>query len=146
MLKPGIYEQIINKGISDELEARKSEIDPHMRPVDEAEAAGILSKYVKDIIEKDLAAVSEKGGGLKGQIELVNRILSAANIGGTDMIEEDTEQLISIVNKKNSVYAVKGKTELVRPETSIASSSLFTGAVHEPSMYTELKKGDHIIG
>ncbi len=140
MLKPGIYEQIINKGISDELEARKSEIDPHMRPVDEAEAAGILSKYVKDIIEKDLAAVSEKGGGLKGQIELVNRILSAANIGGTDMIEEDTEQLISIVNKKNSVYAVKGKTELVRPETSIASSSLFTGAVHEPSMYTELKK------
>ena len=55
-------------------------------------------------------------------------------------MDERAEQLLALLDKQNSIYAVNSKAEIVRPETSIAQSSLFTGAVHEPQMFTELKK------
>ncbi|KJS89597.1 MAG: hypothetical protein JL57_06465 [Desulfosporosinus sp. BICA1-9] len=49
--------------------------------------------------------------------------------------------LLSLVDKKVSKQKVLPSSEKpVRPETSIAENSLFTGAVHEPSMISELKK------
>lgn len=140
MLKPGIYEQVIDQGVSAELKQRGTDIIVSKKMIDEAEAAGILSRYAKEVIERALAAVKESGGGLQGQVEFINRILSAAGGDELEQLESDTEQLLGLIEKKNSSYAVTGKAELVRPETSIARSSLFTGAVHEPSMFTELKK------
>ena len=53
---------------------------------------------------------------------------------------ERAEQLLALLDAKNTIHAVDARAEIVRPETSIAQSSLFTGAAHEPQMYTELKK------
>lgn len=51
-----------------------------------------------------------------------------------------SEQLLALIEKENTIFALDEKAQIIRPETSIAQSSLFTGAIHEPSMYTELKK------
>ena len=45
-----------------------------------------------------------------------------------------------MLDPKNSILALGGKPQVLRPETSIAQSSLFTGAIHEPQMYSELNK------
>ena len=56
-------------------------------------------------------------------------------------VKAKAEQLLAIL-KDNDPLLILGGTanDIVRPETSIAQSSLFTGAIHEPSMATELKK------
>ncbi|CAM4440155.1 hypothetical protein PAXY110619_15060 [Paenibacillus xylanexedens] len=47
--------------------------------------------------------------------------------------------LTHVYSKLNSIRAVRD-TKIVRPDTPIAQSSLFTGAKSEPSMLLELQK------
>ncbi len=152
MLKNGLYEQIINKSIDDELAA--TDKLSQTAPIDSAEAAKVLAKYAAEVVEKSLENVKDNGGDLWAQVELVNNIVATIISETRDntfdrlSVSERAEQLLALMDRKNSVLALNDKAEIVRPETSIAQSSLFTGAVHEPQMYTELKKEivscDHI--
>ena len=144
MLPTGLYEQIINKALDAEL-AKTDKLSETAR-IDEAEAAKVLAQYAAEIVEKGLDNVKDNGGDLNKQVELVNRIVSTVveETQETDFEElsvaERAEQLLALLERKNTIRALDEKAEVIRPETSIAQSSLFTGAIHEPQMYTELKK------
>ena len=144
MLPTGLYEQIINKALDAEL-AKTDKLSETAR-IDEAEAAKVLAQYVAEIVEKGLDNVKDNGGDLNKQVELVNRIVSTVvkETQEADFEElsvaERAEQLLALLERKNTIRALDEKAEVIRPETSIAQSSLFTGAIHEPQMYTELKK------
>ena len=107
----------------------------------------MLAQYLADVVRKGLDNVVDNGGDLSKQIGLVNQIVDLIqNITGeTDFavlgVDQRAEQLLALLREQDPRLAV-GKTaaDLSRPETSIAQSSLFTGAIHEPQMYTELKK------
>ena len=144
MLHNGLYEQIINKGLDAEL----SNMDKlcQAAPIDEAEASKVLAKYIAEVVEKGLDNLKDNGGNLNTQVALANRIISTIMSEtkeaafDTLSVAERAEQLLALFDRKNSVLAVNEKAEVIRPETSIAQSSLFTGAIHEPQMFTELKK------
>lgn len=145
MLKTGLYEQVINKLLDKELSENVDKLSQTAH-IDEGEASKILSQYVAEIIEKGLDYVHDKGGDVKKQIQLINRIVSTI-ISETDetdfnelSVAERAEQLLALLNKKDTILAVNEKAEIVRPETSIAQSSLFTGAINEPQMFNELNK------
>ena len=146
MLYLGLYEQVINNALNRELadipEARKS-----TAPIDTAEAAKVLAQYLTDVVQKGLENVQDNGGGLEAQIQLANQIVNTiqnttqeadfASLG----VDQRAEQLLALLRDNDPRLATgKSAKELERPETSIAQSSLFTGAIHEPQMYTELKK------
>ena len=56
-------------------------------------------------------------------------------------VDQRAEQLLALL-RENDSRLLLGKTaaDMERPETSVAQSSLFTGAIHEPQMFSELKK------
>lgn len=146
MLHPGLYEQVINNALTRELaeipEARKA-----VAPIDKAEASKVLAQYLADVIQKGLDNVLDNGGDISAQIELSNRIVNLIQSTTKEPdfaalgVDERAEQLFALLRKADPRLAVgKTATDIERPETSIAQSSLFTGAVHEPQMFTELKK------
>ena len=146
MLHPGLYEQVINNQLTSELaeipEARKT-----VAPIDKAEASKVLAQYLADVVQKGLDNVLDNGGDISAQIELTNQIVDLIQSTTKEAdfaalgVDQRAEQLFALLREADPRLAV-GKTaaDLSRPESSIAQSSLFTGATHEPQLYSELKK------
>ena len=146
MLHHGLYEQVINNQLTSELanipEARKA-----VAPIDKAEASKVLAQYLSDVVQKGLDNVLDNGGDISAQIELINQIVDLIQNTTKEAdfaalgVDQRAEQLLALLREADPHLAV-GKTasDLSRPESSIAQSSLFTGATHEPQLYAELKK------
>ncbi len=139
-MKSGLYEQVINRYIENYL-ANQTEQKAISADIDTAEAPMVLSRYAASVIENRLNMIKDDGGKLNDQIGLINNIIAALSSGNSNMnVSDDGKQLMALFDVRNSANAFNSKPNIVRPETSVARSSLFTGAAFEPSMFTELKK------
>lgn len=145
-LHPGLYEQVINNELNNEL----SKINDNCKaiaPIDKYEYPDVLSRYVASIIQKGLKNLSDSREDISVQIKLVNDIVKliqkATNEDdfGNMIIDLEAKQLLALLSQSDPRLVI-GKTasDIERPETSIAKSSLFTGARQEPQMFTELRK------
>ena len=146
MLHSGLYEQVINNQLDNELlgipEARQC-----TAPIDKAEASKVLAQYLSEVVQKSLDNVADNGGDLSDQIELTNQIVTLIQekVNETDpesmKVAQRAEQLLALLRENDPRLLLrKTAADMERPETSVAHSSLFTGATHEPQMFSELKK------
>ena len=146
MLHPGLYEQVINNKLDSEL-SEVSEARQAVAPIDRAEASKVLAQYLTEVVQQGLDNVADNGGDLSAQIALTNQIVELIQNTTKEAdfaamgVAQRAEQLLALL-RENDPRLILGKTakDVVRPETSVAQSSLFTGAVHEPQMFSELKK------
>ena len=144
MLKSGLYEQIINQWVAAELV--KTDRRPEIGPIDGPEAAKVLTKYFAEVLEPCLEVVKERNGSIQGQVTLVNKLLDLVRAETREetlskyLVDHRAEQLLALMDRQDNLHALDRQTSIIRPETSLAISSLFTGAVREPSLVTELKK------
>lgn len=137
-LKQGLYEQVINGSLNEALETLPKSLAPETEELDKVEAATILAAYLSqqalDILERKSVE------GLDSQIRIVNRMLKAAQEEQDDrLVLKPARQLLSL--RDTTLDRVMGrKRHLMRPETSLAQSSLFTGSHHEPGLDIELRR------
>jgi len=99
MLKPGLYEQVINHEIKAELDVIP-ENRSYTDKIDSAEASGILTSYISEVIKKGLDSISD-GDSILPQIDLINKIIGMmAGETGEDYEElavtEDARQLLAL--------------------------------------------------
>ena len=90
MLKPGLYEQVINKELANKIDDSAQLIDK--RNIDKAEAPQILSGYLAEIIEKGLSCLSSDD--IEGQLGIANKIVSAV----TELTGDDEFDGMSVRN------------------------------------------------
>lgn len=145
MLKKGIYEQVINKEIGEEIANKEEDLLFFTDPIDKAEASQILAKYVSSIIRKGLDDFTDVEDSVEKQVDLVNKIVSIIKKETQEQrfekmsVDKQAEILRALLSRKENPNLSDRDRNIVRPVTSIAQSSLFTGATHEPQMFTELK-------
>lgn len=143
-MRPGLYEQIINKQMNEELASVPEECR-YQEKVDSAEASRVLATYAAELMKRKMDAMYEASGdqALSDQIAYINKVIGSMDVetDGALQIEHPGEQLLSVLSEKDEQRLLGRKAkDALRPETSMAYSSLFTGASREPQMLTELKK------
>lgn len=152
MICEGIYEQIVNTHLMSELEQLDlDQYDIQLENLDTDDARKILTVYISFIVQKGLHYIrdnfssSEDHESLVAQIKLCNDIIFeiVTHTGDADFkdfsILEKGEVLTSLYNKLNSARSISNQN-IIRPETSLVESTLFTGSKQEPNMLSEIKK------
>lgn len=146
MLPFGLYEQVINRLIARALDQMD---DPVFRKetgsIDEAQSVDVLAQYLACVVEAGLASIPH-AEALHRRVEICNTLIkSLAHECRQPHIEDflirpDAKLLLALRDGRQVLSAAAGSRVEARPCTSLARSSLFTGAANEPSMVAELKK------
>ena len=124
MLKPGLYEKIINKELEREIKKADGQVIDR-QPVDDAESPKVLSSYLASILESKFMEINDTFPEEKqneARAKLINSIVELTK--GAD--EEDAnevstankiEELLSVVDKQNNIIALDEKR---KPERDVS--------------------------
>lgn len=137
----GIYEQVISRALNEEINKNINDLEVDKGIIEYTDASSIISTYLSHVFKKGLNYYSSSKEDVIRQIELANKIMNEfSNLIGDEEFNnykiDENNLLRGIFNKE--IADKESKT--IYPITSIAKSSLFTGAHTEPTVFSELNK------
>lgn len=156
---PGIYEQVINQLIDNTLsELDRDLIEVKKDKIDSAESSKILTDYLSEILKQVFNFLDVQETVITDRVALCNGILEyiidaienekfslkkdrvSIDRVKSFLVHQDAELLLAILDKKNTPGSMFNVNNTIKPVTSIAINSLFTGAKYEPNLDLEIKK------
>ena len=105
MLHPGLYEQLINRALRQELDTIPAERKA-IASVDPAEAAEVLSRYIAEATKQALSDMAEGRDDVADQVALVNRLVELLPETEGQSIDDRAEQLLALMAEQDPVLAL----------------------------------------
>ncbi|WP_274362922.1 DEAD/DEAH box helicase family protein [Paenibacillus thermotolerans] len=142
MLTLGIYEQVVNEMLVTEIQSLIEEWEADLKHIDSAVSAKLLGQYMGRLLTQVLLYIENSDDTVKDHVALCNEIIRhTANTLERGTLHFGLDRvLLEIIDSRKLPKLSKPEREAMRPSTSLALSSLFTGDKREPSMMAELRK------
>lgn len=115
MLCPGIYEQLIDRRLAQELD-HLLENQKSTASIDQAEASSVLSQYAANVVRKALERMHDDQSELRDQVALVNQLVALVeevakeDIDGIS-VDERAQQLLALIGEKDPRIALGKSTK-----------------------------------
>lgn len=146
-ISTGIYEEIVNRALKKRLETAV-DLEPSFDKLDVQEGVRYLAEYVQKLLKLHLSDLLEQSDNEEENrseiVNFTNRIIqlmeTEQGISVQDEVEEPGEVILQVISKRNSPLALQGKSNILRPLTSVSRPYLFTGSKKEPQVASELTK------
>jgi superfamily II DNA or RNA helicase len=144
----GVYEQLINQLISDEIESLpREQYYIESVPLKRKDAALFLAQYFSKILQTTLGLLKEDKDSATNQIELANKLIlllssEIKNQGiEENLLLSEGKILKAVFSKINSPYAdLEKHVASLLPSTGLRQSELFTGNKSGVSLESEIRK------
>ena len=137
MLKKGVYENIINRQLEDEIaDTEKGNLNCNIQNVDCAESPQQLAQYLAKILRHKLEDTEDQCD----RIKLVNNILYQAGISDDFLITKPTNLLTEVISNEQAIIQKQSKSSTPRPLSGFCVSNLFTGGNSKISLGEEIRR------
>jgi superfamily II DNA or RNA helicase len=136
-LVPGLYERLLDRELDEALKAHP-ELRPILGKLDDEEAPHAYGQFLFQVLVQALRERSTED-----RLALVNRLIEL--ISATDGLDYLQRKTLIAASEPVLLYLENpqpGNAEpvgLTRPETSLSTSSLLTGARHDPPLEREIR-------
>lgn len=135
-LADGLYEQVVTGALARDLSQLEAARTPELEPLDAADAHGVLARHLAREVERALSSLPAEGR-VGAQVAVVNRLLEELQA----LTKEDEETGGSQVEAPGrELRSIHGSVRYQRPQTPLATSTLLTRNLKEPSLGGELAR------